>query len=129
MIDDRFQRGEEMEFEDMVIGEVVVVAIYGKIMASADCVPPREKINAYLKSGKRNFVIDLAGVPWMNSDGIGLLAITTAAVAKAGGRLVLANINKKIERLLVITKCNTIIKHFDSRQAAVDFLSGAPDSA
>ncbi len=119
-----------MEFEDAVIGDVVVVILHGKIMAYEDSLPLRERLKEHLDSEMTKFVIDMADVPWMNSEGIGLLATAVATVGKAGGRLVLANISKKVESVLTITKCDAIIKHYDSREAAVASLSGSySDSA
>jgi len=108
-----------MEFEDTVVGDVVVVILHGKIMAYEDSLPLRERLKEHLDSEMRKFVIDMADVPWMNSEGIGLLATAVATVGKAGGRLVLANISRKVENVLTVTKCNSIIKHFDSRDEAV----------
>lgn len=119
-----------MEFEDTVVGDVVVVILHGKIMAYEDSLPLRERLKEHLDSEKTKFVIDMADVPWMNSEGIGLLATAVATVGKAGGKLVLANISKKVESVLTITKCNAIIKHYDSRESAVESLSGSyTDSA
>lgn len=115
-----------MNFEDLVFGEVVVFSLFGKILSFEDSAPLRERIKEHLDAKMKNFVLDLAAVPWINSEGIGLLASTMATVAKAGGRVVLANINDKVERVLTITKCNKIIKHFNSREEALEFFSSEP---
>lgn len=115
-----------MTFQEVLAGEVVVFALSGKIMAFDESTPLRTRIKEYIDSGKKNFVIDMADVPWMNSEGVGLLAATVTTVGKAGGKLVLANINEKIESVLIITKCNTIIKHYDSRQTAIESFSKTP---
>lgn len=117
-----------MEFEDMLVGDVVVVILHGKIMAYEDSLPLRDRIKEHLDSEKTKFVIDMADVPWMNSEGIGLLATAVATVGKGGGRLVLANISKKVESVLIITKCNSIIRHYDSREAAVASFSDQPST-
>ncbi len=114
-----------MEFEETMVGDVVVVILHGKIMAYEDSLPLRERLKEHIESEKTKFVIDMADVPWMNSEGIGLLATAVATVGQAGGRLVLANISKKVESVLTITKCNAIIRHFDSREAAVAALAGS----
>ena len=117
-----------MEFEDTLVGDVVVVILHGKIMAYEDSLPLRERIKEHLESEKTKFVIDMADVPWMNSEGIGLLATAAATVGKAGGKMVLANITKKVESVLTITKCDSIIKHFENRDAAIASLSGTPSA-
>lgn len=118
-----------MDYQDQVEGDVVVFALSGKMLTFADSDPIRAKIKIYLDAERKSFVLDLAAVPWINSEGIGFLASTMASVAKAGGRVVLANTNEKVERVLAITKCSTIMKHFRNRQEAMEFLSGKTASA
>jgi anti-sigma B factor antagonist len=63
-------------------------------------------------------VIDLARTDWMNSVGLGMLISALTTVRNAGGRLVLANIDK-IESILTITRLISVFEHFDSRDAAL----------
>lgn len=118
-----------MQYEDLIVEDVVVLALSGKMWAYEDSAPIRAKIKIYLDGERKSFVLDLAGVPWINSEGIGFLASTMASVAKAGGRIVLANTNEKVEKVLAITRCSTIMKHFGNRQEAIEYLSGANASA
>jgi anti-anti-sigma factor len=115
-----------MEFQDFAIGDIVVFALSGKIMVFTECEPVRAKIKAYLDSNKKSFIFDMTGVPWINSDGIALLASIHATLAKAGGRIVLTNISEKVDHVLTVTKCSSIIRHFNSQADALAFLS-APD--
>ena len=75
-----------MDFQDLSDGNVVVFALSGKIMSCEDAIPIRAKIKEYLEQNKKNFVIDMADVPWMNSDGLGLLA-STRYLAQSEGDL------------------------------------------
>lgn len=111
-----------MTFQDVVENEIVVFALSGKIMTFAECIPLRIKVKEYIALKKIHFVFDMADVPWINSEGIGLLASTVATVSGVGGRVVLANINEKVEKVLTVTGCTTVIKHFDSRHEAVESL-------
>jgi anti-anti-sigma factor len=115
-----------MTFQDVLDGNIVVFTLSGKIMAFTECTPLREKVKEYIASDKINFVIDMADVPWMNSEGIGLLASAVATVGRVGGKIVLANINEKVKRVLYVTGCHTVIEHFDNRQAAIESFSRAP---
>ncbi len=113
-----------LEYKDMTADDIVVFALTGNMSAFADTGPIREKIKMYLDGKQMKFVLDLAEVSWISSEGIGFLASTMATVTKAGGRVVLSNTNERVERVLAITRCNTIMKHFGSRQEAVEFLKG-----
>jgi anti-anti-sigma factor len=113
-----------MEFQDFVIGEIVVFALSGKIMVFTECYPVRAKIKVYLDSNRKDFIFDMTDVPWINSDGIALLASVHATLAKAGGRIVLTNISEKVDHVLTVTKCSSIIRHFNSQAEALTFLTG-----
>ncbi len=111
-----------MTFQELVDGDIVIFALSGKIMAFEECVPLREKLKDYIGRDKRRFIFDMADVSWMNSEGVGLLASAVSTVGKVGGKIVLANIGDKVQRVLAITKCDKILKHFDSREAAIEAL-------
>ena len=80
------------------------------------------KIHEYIQVNKKNICVDLASVDWMNSVGLGMLISALTTVKNAGGRLVLANIDK-IESILTITRLITVFEHFDSREEAIKSFS------
>ena len=107
-----------MKFEDVLEGEVVVLEVSGKIMGGDETTMFHGKIHEYITSNKKNFVVDLAKVDWMNSVGLGMLISALTTVKNSGGRLVLANITK-IESILTITRLITVFEHYDSREEAL----------
>ena len=80
------------------------------------------KIHEYIQLNKKNIIVDLQKVEWMNSVGLGMLISALTTVRNAGGRLVLANITK-IESILTITRLITVFEHFDSRDEAIKALA------
>jgi anti-sigma B factor antagonist len=107
-----------MKFEDHLDNNVVILDVSGKIMGGEETTMFHGKIHEYIELNKKNFVVDLAKVDWMNSVGLGMLISALTTVKNAGGRLVLANI-VKIESILTITRLITVFEHFDSRDEAV----------
>ncbi|MDF1545565.1 MAG: STAS domain-containing protein [bacterium] len=107
-----------MKFVDMLDGEIVILEITGKIMGGEETTMFHGKIHEYINQNKKNIVVDLAKVDWMNSVGLGMLISALTTVKNSGGRLVLANIDK-IESILTITRLISVFEHFDSREAAV----------
>lgn len=108
-----------MKFEDIVTeGGVVVLNISGKIMGGDETTLFHGKIHEFIQGNKKNFVLDLEHVKWMNSVGLGMLISTLTTVKNAGGRLVLANITN-IETILAMTRLITVFEHFDSRDEAL----------
>ncbi len=107
-----------MKFNDFLEGDVVVIDVSGKIMGGEETTMFHGKIHEYIQQNKKNIVIDLSKVDWMNSVGLGMLISALTTVKNAGGRLVLANITK-IESILTITRLITVFEHYDTRDEAV----------
>ena len=76
------------------------------------------KLHEYIDQNKKNIVVDLSKVDWVNSVGLGMLISALTTVKNSGGRLVLANITK-IESILTITRLITVFEHYDSRAEAL----------
>ncbi|MBN1211162.1 MAG: STAS domain-containing protein [candidate division Zixibacteria bacterium] len=107
-----------MKFDDLVQDDIVILDVSGKIMGGEETTMFHGKIHEYITQNKKNFVIDLAKVDWMNSIGLGMLISAFTTVKNSGGRLVLTNITK-IESVLTITRLITVFEHFDSREEAI----------
>jgi len=107
-----------MKFEDSLKDDIVVFDLSGKIMGGDETTMFHGRIHEYMTQGKKNLVVDLAKVDWMNSVGLGMLISALTTVKNGGGRMVLANI-EKIKQILVITRLITVFENYDSREAAL----------
>lgn len=110
-----------MKFDDHLEGNVVVIDVSGKIMGGEETTMFHGRVHEYIQQNKKNFVIDLSKVDWMNSVGLGMLISALTTVKNAGGRLILANISK-IESILTITRLISVFEHYDSRNEALKVL-------
>ncbi len=111
-----------MKFDDHLEGDVVVIEVSGKIMGGEETTLFHGRIHEYIQQNKKNFVIDLTKVDWMNSVGLGMLISALTTVKNAGGRLILANITK-IESILTITRLISVFEHYDTRDDALKALA------
>jgi len=103
-------------------GEVAVIVLKGKLMGGPDTKILHDTVKDLIEKGKRKIVVDLAGVKWMNSTGLGALmgALTTARNNEAD--LKLANTTEKVESLFMITKLITVFDTYNSViEAAASF--------
>ena len=62
-----------MKFDDSLQGNVVVLDVAGKIMGGEETTMFHGKIHEYITQNKKNFVVDMKKVDWMNSVGLGML--------------------------------------------------------
>jgi anti-sigma B factor antagonist len=90
---------------------VFVLELRGKMMGGPESQEFHEQLKAALSAGHKEVVLDLGGVEWMNSSGLGMLISALTTMRNAGGEMKLARVTNKIESLLVITKLNSV---FDS---------------
>ena len=107
-----------MKFEDSLRDNVVLFELSGKIMGGDETTMFHGRIHEYMTQGKKNIIIDLAKVDWMNSVGLGMLISALTTVRNGGGRLVLSSIDK-IEQILVITRLISVFEHYDSSATAL----------
>lgn len=107
-----------MKFSDFIENDVVIIEVSGKIMGGDETTMFHGKIHEYIQINKKNICVDLGSVDWMNSVGLGMLISALTTIKNAGGRLVLANIDK-IESILTITRLITVFEHYDSREEAI----------
>ena len=63
----------------------------------------RERIIELVERGRRNVIVDLAGVTFMDSTGLGILVGCLKRIKEQGGSLALAGPQRPVMRVLTIT--------------------------
>ena len=100
-------------------GSVTVIEPKGKITIGEGDVLLREEISKLLTENKKQLVLDLSGVSYMDSAGVGELVSVYTSVKNRGGDLKLSGLTKKIKDLLQITQLMTIFDTYDTTADAV----------
>lgn len=98
----------------------VVITLKGNVMGGDDTKSFNELLHKYLDTDKKNIVVNLKDVKFMNSSGLGMLIGGLTTMKKGDGNLKLAGTSDKIESLLIITKLITIFDTFKTVEEAVD---------
>jgi anti-sigma B factor antagonist len=80
----------------------------------------REKVTELVAQGRKNLILDLGQVDYIDSTGLGSMVICYTTVKKAEGALKLLNLNKRNIELLLLTKLHTIFEVFSDEQDAVN---------
>ena len=71
-------------------------------------------------SGYKNFILNLGGVDYIDSTGLGALVICATSLRKSEGNVKLLNLNRRHIELLVMTKLATVFEIFSDEQDAVN---------
>ena len=97
----------------------VVIELKGNVMGGDDTKEFNELLHKLLDEGKKNIIVDLSEVKFMNSSGLGMLIGGLTTMKKGNGSMKLARTTDKIESLLVITKLSQIFESFETVEEAV----------
>jgi len=101
-------------------GDVALVHVSGKLMGGPESENLRNEIKQLLDKGTTKFVINLKGVPWINSTGLGALMAVYTSVQRGEGVLKLAHVSDRIQSLFMITKLLTIFDTYATEKEAID---------
>ena len=108
-----------MQIEERIVGNVTILDLKGKITLGEGDEALKAKINALTTGNRRNILLNLEGVPYIDSAGLGEVVRTYTTVSRQGGQLKLVNLTKRITDLLSITKLLTVFETFDSEDEAL----------
>lgn len=97
----------------------VIIELKGNVIGGPDSEEFSKLLHSYIDEGKKNIVVDLKSVKFMNSSGLGMLISGFTTVKNGGGSFKLANATEKINSLLVITKLITIFENYNSVDEAI----------
>jgi anti-sigma B factor antagonist len=114
-----------MQIEERKVGEVVVLDLKGKITLGEGDELLKDKINSLVNQGYTKLLLNLEGVPYIDSAGLGEIVRTYTTVSRQGGSLKLLNLTKRITDLLAITKLLTVFETFDAESDAVRSFSAS----
>ena len=115
-----------MQIEERSAGDVTVLDLKGKMTLGEGDELLKDKINSLIQQGRRKVVLNLEGVPYIDSAGLGEIVRTYTTISRQGGSLKLLNLTKRITDLLAITKLLTVFETFDAESDAVkSFASSA----
>jgi len=109
-----------MKYKVREEGKVTVIDLSGKLMGGYDADVFRDLVHELIEKGRKKIIVNLAGIKWINSTGVGILITGYTTLRKNKGDLKLLNVSKKIESVLYVTKLNLIFECFDDEQDAIE---------
>jgi anti-anti-sigma factor len=112
-----------MDFSSHIANKVVVFELSGKIMTCNDATPLMDKLKQFISSGKKNFIMDFSGVPWMNSQGVAMVIWALTTTRNADGSIVFSGLSESVERILEVTRLNKILDRYPNIDQALSAFS------
>lgn len=108
-----------MEIQERTVGPVTILDLEGKLVLGDGDGLLKDRVNNLIFQGQHEIVLNLAGVPYVDSAGLGQLIASSTTVARQGGRLRLLNLTKRVQDLLAIVKLLTVFDVYTSEADAV----------
>jgi anti-sigma B factor antagonist len=88
-------------------------------LTSFESVALRDAIAQLLRQKRKQIVLNLSGLQYIDSSGIGELARNYASVVKQGGQVKVVGLSSKVEEVLKITQLYQVFPEFPSEEEAV----------
>ena len=114
-----------MQIDERVVNEVTILDLKGKMTLGEGDELLKDKINSLIQQERKQLVLNLADVPYIDSAGLGEIVRTYTTVSRQGGKLKLLNLTKRITDLLAITKLLTVFETFESENDAIRSFSAS----
>ena len=114
-----------MQIEERPSGDIMILDVTGKLTIGEGDELLKDKINSLIQQGHKKLILNLEGVPYVDSAGLGEIVRTYTTVSRQGGSLKLLNLTKRITDLLSITKLLTVFETYDNEADAVRSFSSS----
>ena len=107
-----------MDIDVRDVGAVTIVVPHGDVdMAVADEV--RLRLTRLVDRGRARLVLDLGGVMYIDSSGLGALVAATKHARAAGGDIRLCALESDVRALFEMTRLDRVLAIHSTRQEAV----------
>jgi len=88
----------------------------------------RDAILGLLKRGRINIVLNVRGLEYLDSSGIGELVRNYFTVVKMGGAMRVVGLTSKVEEILKVTQLYQVFPEYPDEASALDSFPGMPRS-
>jgi len=110
------------------LGDATVVDIVGRIALADGTALVRDTIRRLADQGKEHIILNMSGVDFLDSAGLGELVRAHASVRSRGGQLKLANPSKHVHDLLRMTKLDSVLEIEPDEASALNSFGGTASS-
>ena len=109
----------QLDVNERQAGDVTILDLSGEVRIGDSSVALRDSIRKLADTGKNKVLLNLAGVKYIDSSGIGELIANYTTISRQGGQLKLLSLTDRIQNLLVITKLLTVFDSYDNEAEAL----------
>jgi len=101
------------------VNGVCVLEVVGRLAPSTAQEEFTARVDDLIASGQVNFLIDLRGVSYISSTGVGSLIECYHHADRAGGKLKLLNPSQAVRQILAVSKLDSVFDIWTDEEAAI----------
>src|SRR5262245_32371743 len=102
-----------------IVGDITILDVQGTVTVGEQAERLRDKVRSVVQEGARRVLVNMAGISYVDSAGLGELIAAYTTTKRQGGTLKLLSTTKRLTDLLVITKLATVFETFDNEAEAI----------
>jgi len=103
--------------------DILVLELSGKLIGGNESQRLEWKLNELIAGNQRKIILDLTGVKYVDSGGVGIIAVAGGKMKNEGGRLVLAGAKGTVEEVLKFTRIGDFLGMFENTAVATESLA------
>ncbi|HEX6906432.1 MAG TPA: STAS domain-containing protein [Terriglobales bacterium] len=107
------------QVEARELDRIVVVDCVGRLTLGDGRTQLRDLVHVFTGNGRKKFLINLAGVDFVDSDGLGELTRCYSIVRQAGGEMKLVHVHQRVQALLELTRLINLFEIHHAEHSAL----------
>jgi anti-sigma B factor antagonist len=108
-----------MKTTERQAGDITIIDVEGRIVFGDGEQDFRDVVTRVIESGQSKLVVNLAGVPYVDSAGISQLVRTHVTTSNRGGGMKMLKLTKRVRELLTVTRLLTVMEAYESEAEAL----------
>ena len=109
----------KLHIEERRVEDITILSLTGEISLDDGDLAFGKKVDALLATGRRRFLIDLAGVTRIDSSGVGMLVAELKLVGQKGGAMKLVRLSQTAHGVLGMLKLLTVFETFEDEASGL----------
>jgi anti-sigma B factor antagonist len=112
--------------EKRIDPDITVVELVGRLALGRESQRIETIVDELLKTGRVRVILDMTGVDYIDSAGVGLIALSSGRVKEGGGKLIVVAPQGRVLTLLKMTQVTLIVTVCPTLAEATDLLRQIP---
>ena len=107
-----------MEITEAKISDIYLLELSGRLDVTCSG-QLKDTVSAMIDKQKKNILVDLSAVHFIDSSGLGMLVACLRSATKASGTLKITSLQESPKKLFEVTRLDRVFEIFEDRDSAI----------